>query len=167
MEVAGLMMLGILFWITYAALNGPERLPLRIPTHFDISGQPNAWGSPQMLWLLPLIGTGLYLLMTILASIRFRRYNLPVRVTEGNLPFIQGKTGEMVAWIKFELLALFSYIQWSIVQGARAGEFHLSPAIVPVSLALILVTVGWYLAAIIRGAKARTESPDSVTHVQN
>ena len=70
-EALGLMILGFLYWITYGALNGPERLPDRIPTHFNISGQPNAWGPPKMLWLLPVIGTGLYVLMTALASIQF------------------------------------------------------------------------------------------------
>ena len=49
LEVVGLGMLAVLYWITYAALHGPERLPDRIPTHFDISGQPNAWGSPGFL----------------------------------------------------------------------------------------------------------------------
>jgi uncharacterized membrane protein len=167
MEVASLMTLGFLYWITWAALNGSEPLPLRIPTHFDISGQPNAWGSPQVLWLLPVIGTGLYLLMTALGSIRYRRYNLPVRVTQANLSFIQDQTAVMVSWIKFEMLCLFAWIQSTIIQGARTGEFHLSPAIVPVFLVVIFATVGWCLALIIRGAKARAESPDPVDHVQN
>src|SRR5579863_833739 len=95
LELICLGLLAVLLWFTYSALNGAESLPDRIPTHFDISGQPNAWGSPQFLWLLPVVGTGLYLLMTALASIRFRRYNLPVRVTETNLPFIQEQTAVM------------------------------------------------------------------------
>ena len=166
-EVGGLLMLVILYWITYAALNGQARLPLRIPTHFDISGRPNAWGSPAVLWLLPLIGTGLYLLLTALARIQFRRYSLPVRVTEANLPFIREKTGEMVAWIKLEVLVLFTYIQWSIIQGARAGEFHPEPLMIPVFLVVIFATVGWFLSAIIRGARERLKSSDSVDHVRN
>lgn len=162
MEAAGLAVLGILYWITYAALNGAQPLPDRIPTHFDISGNPNGWGSPQILWLLPALGTGLYLLMTLLASIRFRSFNLPVRVTETNLPFIQAKTGEMVAWIKFEVLALFTFIQWSIIEGARVGQFHLSPGIIPMFLSAVFVTVGVYLVAITRGARARADSVNPI-----
>ena len=167
MEVAGLMLLGFLYWITYAALNGPDRLPLRVPTHFDISGRPNAWGSPEILWLLPLVGTGLYLLFTVIAGIQFRNYNLPVRLTEANLPFIYAKTGQMMAWIKVELLALFGYIQSGIIRGARAGEFYLSPWVVPVFIAAVLATVGWQLTGMIRGARARAESADSTEKVQN
>jgi uncharacterized membrane protein len=155
-------MLGVLYWITYLALNGAERLPDRIPTHFDISGQPNGWGSPAFLWFLPLVGTGLYVLLTVLGSIRFRKYNLPVRVTEANLPFIQEQTGVMVGWIKCEMLCLFAYLQWSIIQSARSDEFRLSPLLIPVFLVVIFTTVGWRLTTMIRGARARAESSDSV-----
>ena len=161
-EALALMVLGYLSWITYWALNGPDRLPDRVPTHFDISGQPNAWGSPGILWVLPAVGTGLYLLFTGLASIRFRSYNLPVRVTETNLPLIQEKTSEMIAWIKVELLCLFVYIQSGIIRGARVAVFRLSPAIVPIFLLVIFATLGIYMAAIIRGARARAESAETV-----
>lgn len=167
MEVVGLVLLASLFWITYSALNGTEKLPGRIPTHFDISGQPNAWGPPGFLWFLPVVAAGLYLLMTVLGSIQFRRYNLPVPVTESNLPFIQEQTGVMVAWIKCELLCLFVYLQWAIIQSARTSEFRLSLLVIPVFLAVIFSTVGWHLAAIFRGAKARAESPDPVNHMRN
>lgn len=166
-EVLGLILLGYLSWITYGALNGPNRLPDRIPTHFDISGQPNAWGSPGVLWIVPVVGLGLYLLMTALASIEFRSYNLPVRVTETNLPFIQQKTSEIVAWTKMEMLCLFVYIQSAIIRAARAGEFRLSPAIVPLFVLVILATVGWHVAVMIRGARARAESTDAASFVRN
>ena len=166
MEVLGLILLGYLCWITYWALNGPNRLPDRIPTHFDISGQPNAWGSPGFLWILPVVGLGLYLLLTALASIRFRRYNLPVRVTDANLPFIQKRTSEMVAWIKTEMLCLFVYIQSGIIYGARISEFRLSPAIVPVFMGAIFATAGFYLVVILRGARMRAESREAAGFVQ-
>ncbi len=167
MEGVGLGLLAVLFWITYSALNGPEKLPDRIPTHFDISGQPNGWGPSAFLWFLPIVATGIYLLMTVLGSIQFRRYNLPVLVTETNLPFIQKQTSEMVAWIKCELLCLFAYLQWSIIQSARSSEFRLSPLLIPLFLLMIFSTVGWHLTAIIRGARARAESSDAVKHIGN
>lgn len=167
MEVVVPGMLGALYWITYEALNGPDRLPSRIPTHFDISGQPNGWGSPGVLWLLPIVGTGLYLLMTVLGSIQFRSYNLPVRVTEANLPFIQRQTSVMLAWIKFEVICLFLYLQWSIIQAARTSEFRLSPLMIPVFLVVIFSTTGWHLVAIVCGAKVRTEATDAANHMQD
>ncbi|HMG86300.1 MAG TPA: DUF1648 domain-containing protein [Terracidiphilus sp.] len=167
LEAICLGLLAVLFWTSYSALNGPERLPDRIPTHFDISGQPNAWGAPGFLWFLPLVGTGLYMLLTVLGSIRYRRYNLPVRVTEANLPFIQDQTIIMVAWIKCEMLCLFAYLEWSIIQSARNGTFRLSPMLIPVFLVVIFSTVGWNLAALIRGAKQRAESSDTGRPMEN
>ena len=121
-EVLGLMLLGYLTWITYWALNAPDRLPDRVPTHFDISGQPNAWGSPGILWILPAAGLGLYSLMTALASIQFRSYNLPVRVTEVNLPFIQRKFRLSVAIVPGFMVVIFAtagiYLV-AIMRGAR------------------------------------------------
>ena len=165
-EVLGLMLLGYLTWITYWALNGPNRLPDWVPTHFDISGQPNAWGSSRILWILP-VGLGLNALMTALASIQFRSYNLPVRVTEVNLPFIQRKTSEMVAWIKMEILCLFVLIQSAIIHGARTGQFRLSVAIVPGFMVVIFATAGIYLVAIMRGARMRSESPKAAGYQMN
>ena len=84
-----------------------------------------------------MVGLALFVLMTALAAIRFTRYNLPVRVTEANLPFIYEQTAVMVAWI-WSMLCLFVYIQSGIIKGVRAGEFHLSAAVVPVFVAAIL-----------------------------
>ena len=167
MEAVCLGMLAVLSWMTYAALNGAERLPDRIPAHFDISGQPNAWGPPGFLWFLPAVGLGLYLLMTVLGSIRFRRYNLPVPVTESNLPFIQEQTRLIVGWIKCEVLCLFVYLQWGIIQSARSGVFRISPLLIPLFVLVVFSTVGWQLMTMIRGAKARAASADSVGQIRN
>ena len=163
-EVVGLGMLVVLYYITWSALSGPDPLPDRIPTHFDISGNPNAWGSPRMLMLLPVIATGLYLLMTILGSIRTARYNLPVRVTAVNLPSIQARTAEMVSWLKLEFLCLMTYVQWTIIRAARSHEFRFSPAMIPIFLVIVFATAGWHLVAILRGAKAGEDSnqPDRI-----
>jgi hypothetical protein len=88
-------------------------------------------------------------------------------VTEANLPFIQEQTILLVAWIKCEMLCLFLYLQWSIIQSARDSAFRLSPLLIPVFLAVIFSTVGWRLATMIRGAKGRAESTDPIHHMEN
>jgi uncharacterized membrane protein len=161
-EALALFLLGYLGWITCWALNGRDHLPERIPTHFDISGRPNAWGSPAILWILPVVGASLYLLFTALARIQPGTFKLPVRVNKVNLPFIQKKTSEMAAMIKTEIMCLFVYIQSGIIHGARIREFRLSPAVVPVFMVLIFATLGIYAVVIIRGARERAESVSTV-----
>ena len=41
---------------------------------------------------------------------------------------------------------------------ARIGEFRFSPAIIPVFMVVIFATAGFYLVAIVRGARMRAES---------
>jgi hypothetical protein len=105
-EFVGLGFLVALYYITWSALTGPQRLPDRIPTHFDISGTPNAWGPPSTLWLLPIVGTALYVLITLIAHFP-ATFNYPVRVTPLSLPRIQDETKNMVSWIKAEIACLF------------------------------------------------------------
>ena len=164
-ELICLGLLGVLVYLAYAALNGPDPLPQKVPTHFDISGQPNAWGPPGFLWFLPCVAAGLYLMLTVLGNIRFRRFNLPVPVTEANIRFIQDRTILMVAWIKCEVLCLLAYLEWAIVRSTREGTFQLSPLFLPVFLAAIFITVGWNLTVLIRGAKERAESPTAAQRV--
>ena len=161
-EALALFMLGYLGWITYWALNGPDKLAEQVPTHSDSSGRPNAWGSPAILWMLPVVAASLYLLFTALAGLQPGAFRLPVRMTEMNLPFIQKKTSEMAAMIKTEMMCLFSYIQSGIIRGARIGEFRLWPTVVPVFMLVIFATLGIYAAVIIRGARERAESARTV-----
>jgi uncharacterized membrane protein len=158
LELVGLGMLAVLYWITWSAVSGPDRLPDRIPTHFNGAGIPNAWGPPSTLWLLPVIAAGVYLLITAIAAVPTTRVNLPVRVTAANLAYIQEQTRNMIGWIKVEMIGLFLYLQWTIIQAARDVQFRLSPLMIPVLLVCVFGTVGVYLVIIVNGAKARADS---------
>lgn len=158
LEVVGLGMLGVLYWMTWAALQGPNRLPQRIPTHFDMAGNPNGWGPPNTLLLLPIVATGAYLLITVVAGIS-TSFNYPVRITAQNLPFIQEQTRNMASLIKVQMIGLFAYIQSAIIEAARSSAFHLSGLMIPVFMLVVFGTVGWYLVAIIREGKVHDDSP--------
>jgi len=158
LELVGMGMLAVLYWITWAAVSGPGRLPDRIPTHFNRAGIPNAWGPPSTLWLLPVIASGIYVLITAIAAVPVTRVNLPVRVTETNLGFIQEQTRNMIGWIKVEMIGLFLYIQWTIIQAARDSQIRISPLLIPGLLVCVMGTVGAYLVIIVSGAKARADS---------
>lgn len=151
LEFAALIALGILAWITVAALYGPDRLPDRVPTHFDAAGHANGWGSPAGMIIMPIVAVGLYLLMTLAG--RFpSAFNYPVRVTPLNLPRLQTVALNMIAWIKVEIACLFAVLQWVFVQSARSGEGHLFPLVLPVFLVVIFGTVALHIAALFRAA---------------
>ena len=151
LEAIGLVTLTFLAWITYRALYGPTRLPDKIPTHFDLAGNPNAWGSPSTLWLLPVIATAIYGLIT-LVSFFPSAFNYPVKVTSENRPRLQALSLQMVAWLKVELAFLITWLQWSILAAVRSGHGRVSPWIVPVFLVLVFGTCIGYIVAMVRTA---------------
>ncbi len=103
LEVVSLAGLAVLFWITWRAFYGPDPLPARIPTHFDIAGNPNGWGSPSSLLLLPAVALAIYLGMTVVSKFP-SAFNYPVRVTPENRPRLQALTLQMIAWLKTEMI---------------------------------------------------------------
>lgn len=153
LEAISLIALVVLFWITWQALNGQVPLPGRIPTHFDATGNPNGWGPPSTLWLLPVVAAGLYLLISILAQFP-KAFNYPVRLTVENQARLAALTLQMIGWLKVELVCLFAWIQWSIIESIRQGAGKLSPALVPAFLAAVFATLGWHIAAMFRAARA-------------
>lgn len=153
LELIGVVGLAALAWITYGSLYGPNPLPQRIPTHFMSNGQPNAWGSPSSLWLLPAIGAAVYLFISVVSMFP-AAFNFPVRATPVNRLRLEALTLQMLAWVKVELVLLFLYIQWAIVESARKGSAALSPAIVPVFLVALFATIGVHFVAVFRAARS-------------
>lgn len=153
LEVLGIFALILLVWITWAALYGPNHLPGRVPTHFDAAGNPNAWGSPTGMALIPIMAAGLYLLMSIVT--RFPgAFHYPVRVTRVNIERLQSVTLDMIAWLKVELVLLFTLLQWAFIQAARSGSGRLFPMILPFFIVAIFATVGWHFIAMFRAARS-------------
>lgn len=153
LEAISLGALALTVWITWQAFHGLHPLPAQIPTHFDALGNPNGWGPPSTLLLLPVIAAVIYL--TITAISRFPvLFNYPVAVTEENRARLEALTLEMIAWLKAEMVCLFAWIQWFILLVVRQGQGRLSPAIMMVFLAAFMATIAWYIAAIFRAGRA-------------
>ncbi len=135
--------------LTVLALFGPDRLPGRVAVHFDAAGRPNGWGSPLWMLVLPVIGVGLYALLTTV--VRFpSAFNYPVQVTAENRPRLEALAVEMIGWLKAELLLNFLWQQWNAVEAARHPER--GPSMLPVVAILVAIglTVWWFIQAMFR-----------------
>jgi uncharacterized membrane protein len=130
---------------TAHAVYGPDPLPERIPTHFDAAGNPDGWGKPAMLWLLPFLSTAIFLLMTWVA--RFpSAFNFPARATVVT-PRLEAIALKMISWLKLEVIALFARIQYQTIALARQGRGTLSPAFLPLVLVVVFGTIVWHIVA--------------------
>lgn len=152
LEAIALVALLLMGWVTYLAFEGPDRLPDRVPIHFDIAGNPNGWGSPAALLLLPIVAVGLYFGMTVVSGFP-GAFNYPVRVTRENLGRLQSVTLNMIAWLKAELSCFFAILQWAIIRAVRSGQGHLFALLVPALLVVVFSTIGWHFVALFRAAK--------------
>ncbi len=166
LEAIALIALFLMGWVTYLAFEGPDRLPDRVPIHFDMAGNPNGWGSPAVLLLLPIVTAGLYFAMTVVS--RFpSTFNYPVRVTRENLARLQSVSLNMIAWLKAELCCFFAILQWAIIRAVRSGQGHLFALLVPALLVVVFSTIGWHFVALFRAAKtdsAALQGPGAPTN---
>jgi len=129
--------------MSYSSLHG------QIPTHFGFSGQADAWGEKSALFVLPAIGALLYVLFTVLARYP-HLFNYPKEVTEANAPFLYRKSREMLAWLKMEELALFSYIEWNTIALVRSHSNGENMAFLPFAFVVIFGTIGIHTFSMLR-----------------
>src|SRR5215471_4443663 len=106
LEIVSLAVLAAMLMATALALFGPTRLPDRIPTHFDLLGQPDRWGPPRILLVFPVIAAALYLFMTWVSR-HPAAFSFPVRSTPRNRRQLEELTLSMIAWLKTEVVCLF------------------------------------------------------------
>ena len=158
LEVFCLAALAWISWITYQAVYGPDHLPARIPTHFDMAGNPNGWGSPAGLLLLPIIALAIYVFMTVIALFP-STFHFSMPVTAENRPRLEALAIRVIALCKVEMLCLFLWIQHAIIEAARSPQqtFAATGYLIPVFVVVILGTVGWHVLAMYRAARPGAE----------
>ncbi|MGA2277408.1 MAG: DUF1648 domain-containing protein [Terracidiphilus sp.] len=152
LEALSIFGLALIFAMTWLAFNGPNPLPDLVPTHFDAAGNANAWGPPSTLWILPVVGIVLYLFVTVI-SLLPTGIRSSTRLTEEGRARLESLIHQMVAWIKLELVCLFLWIQWSLLQTVRQGSGKMSPVAVLLFLIAIFATLGLHSGSIIRATR--------------
>lgn len=153
LEVVSLAALAVLFGETARAVYGADPLRGPIPTHFNAAGNPDAWGSVSMLWLLPAIACVLYLLMTWVSR-HPGAFSFPVRVTPFNRGRLESLALSMIVWLKVELVCFFALLQGAILRAARNPGHEFAALPMPAFLAVIFLTIGVHFVAMFRAGRA-------------
>ncbi len=92
-----------------------------IPTHFGLSGQPDAWGSKATLFIAPGIATIMYFLFTIISRFPYL-FNYPVKITKENAERQYSMAIDMLSLIKFSVIILFVFILFRLYNTAVGNE---------------------------------------------
>ena len=149
----GLSVLALQFWGYWSDTFGVNHLPDRIPTHFDLNGNPNGWGSPSSLIFLPILSLVLFVFLRVIA--RFpSNFNFPVEVTEANRERLQALAMDLLAWVRAEVVCVFGLVQWMVSHLARHPEPATYSVIIFAPAGMILATVVWYITAMRRAGQS-------------
>jgi uncharacterized membrane protein len=147
-EVAGFSFLVVLIALPVIWYNN---LPETIPVHFNAAGVPDGYGSRSTLWILPVTGLFMWLLMTVLEAFP-QVYNFPVKITAENIVTQYRMATRLLRILKTVILILFSFISFQTIKTATGGSSGLGKAFLPVFL---LITFGVIIIYMVRSINNR------------
>lgn len=131
-------------------------LPETIPTHFNMTGEPDGYGSKISLVLLPLLSTVTFVGMTFLNR-KPEIFNYPAKITPDNAAFHYRNATRMIRWLKLSIVLIFLMILVAMYASALIGESQFVKWLVPAILLLTFVPLIIYLVtASGKGPKANS-----------
>ncbi len=149
LDLAAFLLLVFTSCLTAWEVFGPHPLPAKIPTHFNAAGQADGWGTPGMLWLLPIIAGIIFALMTAVARYP-GAFHFPGRTHPAARMQMEAMALSMIGWLKAEVMGLFAWVQGQTLRLARSGEGTLPFLFLPAVLVVVFGTIAWHVAAMRR-----------------
>ena len=136
--LAALVYFFIFFFIRWPLIEGT------IPTHFNFSGQPDAWGDKSSLLVVLIISLVIYLLITAVELFP-RLWNFPVALTDNNRQTLVAMSLDLLIMIKLLVVLVFALIAyWSITIQQMPVWF------LPLFLVLLFGVIGLSLGRMVR-----------------
>lgn len=140
--------LGIILWLISIILIivNYDSLPNKIPSHYNLSGEPDSWGTKAFVFALPAIAIVVWIALHIInRSKKLERFI--------NVPSMNGKPNRaqidlakiLLDVMKFEMMAIFTFLIVKDLYTAKGMPFVLGfwePFII---LGIICITVVIYL----------------------
>ncbi len=132
---------GLVFWYY-------NQLPERIPSHYNLSGEPDGYSGKAILILLPIISSVLVILMTTLAKYP-HTFNYHVPLTPENTQQLYTKAVKLVSDLTYSISFIFLLIISSILYTAmNVGNTLLGKALIPLILILIFYPIIKYFLSL-------------------
>ncbi len=113
-------------------------LPNTIPIHYNFTGAADNTGHKAWIWLLPIIGTILLLVLRLVIRSP-HRFNYPVAVTEANAEQLYRSASRMMRISNILIMAIFLYLVYATIIIAYEQQEGLNKGLM---LFLVLALVG-------------------------
>ncbi len=148
--------LGALLLSWTLVLNAWSELPPTVPTHFGFGGEPDAWGSKGLLFLLPSIGIATFVLLLAILRIP-HSYNYPWPITEVNAEVQYRRARRLIQWTNCLIQWFFSAIVYETIQIALGTPSSALTVLTPLFLIAIFSLIIGYLIFGHKGPSGRSE----------
>lgn len=114
-----------------------SNLPETIPTHINIHGDIDGYGSKGTLLVLPIVGFLSYIGLTVLQ--RFPHiYNYPVEVTEDNACALYTIGVKMIRFVKTLITVMFTYVTYNFLRLATGNQLKYG-SVIPIACCIALI----------------------------
>ncbi|NCI45181.1 DUF1648 domain-containing protein [Sediminibacterium soli] len=130
-----------------------SRLPDIIPTHFNFKGVADRSGNKRSIFILPLIGSFLFFLLTLIN--RFPHiFNYPVSITGANAVRQYTLATRLIRYLKTLLLVLFLIILVYTYFIATGINIHMGTWLIPIIIVFMFVPVLFFVVRSLRSSKS-------------
>ncbi len=137
LEVISILILMAMFAVLYFNWSN---IPEKIPGHYNALGEIDRWGNKSELFLLPIISSFLYLLLTVVC--RFPSiWNVPTQITDKNRTFVYSNLLTMMILLKALVLMIFFFLNYNSMQAKALPVYFLPIFIIAVFAIIIFFTV--------------------------
>ncbi len=134
LEIAGAALIAVTAVFFVSNWNS---FPERVPTHFNAAGQANAWGGKEDLLFMPLLGIGLYTLVTVLIFFP-AIWNMNIRYKEENKAAVYQTIKTMMLVLKIVMLGVFIYIFYYMASAQSLPGYFMPVMLVAIFLPILL-----------------------------
>lgn len=146
LDMVGLLLLAILWGL---AAYFYTQLPGTIPTHFDFFGKANATGKKETLFILPGIGTVIYIALSYLCKIP-HLLNYPIPINTNNAEQQYRISVRMLRLLKLSILIVFCLVLLLVYLNVTGNSDGIGIWFVPLVMLLIFAPVVWGIRAFLR-----------------
>ena len=140
----------LIFAIWVLVLVSYPSLPESIPTHYNGTGEADAFGSKSSIFGLPIVATVLFIGLSILNR-HPHTFNYPSEITEKNARYQYQNSTRMLRYLKLVIVIIFGMATYLTIRSAHQETANLGNWFLPLTLGLIFIPVLYFLIRAYRG----------------
>lgn len=147
-KVMGLLCLLLVLFMWTIILVNLKTIPDNVPVHYNYQGKADLYSSKNAVFLIPVLGTLLYVGISILSYFP-HKFNYPVKITKENAKTQYTIAVRMLSYVKLILLTLFAVIAYKTALLTTESEHQATASIgrwfLPVVLLILAIVVGVFV----------------------